>query len=66
VVNSALSKMSSSGFKGVFRIRAGRYAAHITHHGHQVSLGYFATAEEASLAYQEASVKLRGEFSRTK
>jgi hypothetical protein len=46
--------------KGKPRIK--RYQARIGVNGKNISLGYFTTAEEASLAYIEAAEKYYGEF----
>lgn len=45
-----------TGYRGVWRVR-GRFAAGMKLNGKQTHLGYFATAEEASQAYQAAAQK---------
>jgi hypothetical protein len=65
--NSKLSKDNSTGFKGVTydsrRIKR-PYRACINIDGKKFSLGHFATAEEASEAFNEIAKELHGEFYR--
>ena len=50
-------------YKGVsLDKRSNRYRAYITDKGKQHSLGYYATAVEASTAYNDAAKILHGEF----
>lgn len=57
---------NTSGFKGVSYVKeSGKWQARIRFAGARENLGYFATREEASAAYVEASKRLHGEFSRT-
>jgi hypothetical protein len=51
-----------SGFRGVRRMPGGRYHARISHRYHEIHLGAFDTAEEASAARRAAEIRLRGEF----
>ena len=54
---------NTSGFKGVsFFTPKGKWRAVLTYQGVSHHLGYFATPEEASLAYAEASRKIHGDF----
>lgn len=57
---------SPCGFKGVFRHPdTGRYRATIRKDGKNTYLGYFATPEEAARAYDQAAMRMFGEFART-
>ena len=57
---------SPCGFKGVFQHpQTLRYRATIRKGGKNTYLGYFSTAEAAARAYDEAAVRLFGEFART-
>jgi hypothetical protein len=52
-----------SGYKGVsFQQRTQRYTASIRCSPKRIHLGYFDTAEEAARAYNEAALRLHGEF----
>lgn len=60
--NSKTPITNKTGFKGVFK-RYNRYPlrpyeARIVHHGRPIHLGNFATAEEASEAYQQKRLEL--------
>ena len=56
-------KPSYSGLKGAhWHSRDKKWFSHIWHNGKQTSLGRFATAEAAHVAYCEASKNLREEF----
>lgn len=56
---------NTTGFKGVFwHSSARKFRAQITIGGHAKHLGYFATAEEASRAYNTAALSMHGEFVR--
>jgi hypothetical protein len=61
--NAIVSKNNKLGVKGVhFRKDCNKYRAIIDYNHKVYHLGYFNTIEEASLAYQEASLKYHGEF----
>lgn len=62
--NVGVRKDSRSGIKGVRLYPNGRWQARIRVDGQCKSLGYYATAEEASKAYENASKELHGIFSR--
>lgn len=61
--NSTGHRDSESGFRGVFRARR-RWEARIMTNGVTLRLGYFATPEAASAAYEAAARKLHGKFYR--
>lgn len=65
--NKGVSPKNKSGFKGVTipLCRRTGWNAKITHNGEGIYLGTFATAQEASNAYQAKAIELRGEFHRT-
>lgn len=56
----------ASGFSGVDRRESGSFRAKISVEGRAITLGHFKTAEEASAAYQRASLELHGEFAATR
>lgn len=57
--------LSKSGFKGVHFIeRVKRYTAKIQFKRKSYHIGCFATAEEAALAYNDAAIKLHGQYAR--
>lgn len=63
--NREVHSNNKLGLKGVFRTKQDRpspFMAKIQVAGAQKCLGYFATAEEASAAYQAAAAALYGEF----
>jgi hypothetical protein len=64
-MNRRKSISNTSGFKGVTKSNQGGlkvWHARIKIKGVSISLGHFRTPEEASYAYQNASVKYHGEF----
>jgi hypothetical protein len=59
------SRTSSSGLRGAYRNpKSGKYYSQVSHHGTEIYLGTFDTAEEANAAHVEARLKLNGEFAR--
>ncbi len=69
MANMPAPKSNRSGFKGVSRYRAGDsygkpWQAGISKDGKRMSLGHFATPEEAHAAYAAAAEKFFGEFAR--
>lgn len=65
--NSRKSRRNPAGLKGAqwFK-RTQQWRSRIVVNGRELSLGYFATAEEAHAAYKEAAQKHFGEFARFK
>jgi hypothetical protein len=58
------ANLSNPGYKGVHRHKDGGWVAKIGSGPAREYLGYFATAEEAARAYNEAAKRLHGEFAR--
>jgi hypothetical protein len=55
-----LDPRNKSGYRGVFRIRTGRWMAQIRAHGKPKYLGLFDTAEQANDAYRSHAQSFRG------
>lgn len=63
--SSAIRGNNSSGFKGVsWEKRQRKWYACITSEQKQYNLGYYETKEAAALAYNEAALRIFGEFAR--
>lgn len=63
--NAANRSYPSKGYRGVFfRKKTGKYSAVLKHAFKQMWLGEFETPLEAALAFDDAALKLRGEFAR--
>ena len=62
--NRGATRASTTGVKGVFRLRSGRYVARIKHNYKQVHLGTFDTLGKAKAAYDAAARMLQQEFFR--
>jgi HNH endonuclease/AP2 domain len=62
--NRGANKISKSGYKGVDLSDPVKmvWRAQITDNGKKKSIGYFATKEEAALAYNQESLRIFGEF----
>ena len=61
--NTGMFKNNTSGYKGVnWNKREKVWKASITKNNKRVGLGVFKTAREAAIAYNNAVIKLRGEF----
>lgn len=55
---------NSSGFKGVWKVRSGKFTSQLQKDGKVYCLGTFETAESAHAAYAAAAHKYHGEFAR--
>jgi hypothetical protein len=65
MANQRIRSDNISGFKGVsFDNRRRKWVAQIRKDKKHIFLGYFDSAESASIIYQEAAISLFGEFSR--
>lgn len=62
--NKGIQRNSSTGVKGVYLHKAGRYRAEIKANGVRVHLGLFDSVEDARIAYVAASIKYHGEYGR--
>lgn len=61
--NATMHIDNKSGFKGVIWVASkSKFRAGIMSNGHSFFLGYYNTAIEAALAYNEAATKYHGEF----
>jgi hypothetical protein len=62
--NRVVSSKSSTGLKGVTRLRDGSFLSVIMSNGKQYRLGCFRNPEDAHEAYARAAKRLHGEFAR--
>lgn len=62
-MNLSKYKSNTSGYKGVHCVNKDRWQARIQIDGKRISLGCYATREEAALAYNAGAIKYHGEFS---
>jgi len=64
-INSGQNNRNKTGYKGIYRrsdVAKESYAAEIVFKGTRYRLGAFGTPEEAAQAYNEAAIRLFGEF----
>lgn len=61
--NQKLHRENRAGFKGIYQYGRG-YRAQISVDRRKHNLGNYATAEAAALAYDQAAIRLHGEFAR--
>ncbi len=64
VFNARLSKANTSGYKGVVRVRNGKYSARIEKDGKHMYLGTYSDPIEAARAYDKAARFYFGEFAK--
>lgn len=63
--NTRMQKDNTSGYKGVyFRKDRGKFQSRIMNEGKEIKLGCFKSAIDAAKVYDEAAIKLHGEFAR--
>ena len=62
--NRRRQRNNTSGYKGVYLCRSGRWGAAIQINGKSKHLGTFASPQEAHAAYVKAARKYQGEFAR--
>lgn len=63
MMNMRKGKMSKDGYKGVYIYRPnGKWVARITINGKYTHIGYFYTAKEAAIAYNDKAVGAFGEY----
>ena len=65
IVNGRVRKNNKAGFKGVTRLKSGRYRASCTLNRCSYYLGVFDSPHEAHAAYMEAARGNHGEFARS-
>jgi hypothetical protein len=53
---------NTTGFRGIRSTPCGRWYGQIKQNGKMLHLGSYATKQEAARAYDEAAVRLHGEF----
>jgi hypothetical protein len=61
-LNVALRTDNTSGYKGVYKKKNGRWTAHLDFNRKRYNLGTFTTAEEAAIAYNKIALQYHGEF----
>lgn len=61
--NSGVYSNSTTGYRGVsWHKKSQKYWARIGHQGRRIDIGLFDCPHEAALAFNDAAIKLRGEF----
>lgn len=63
--NRGASRINTTGFKGVIKKWNNSFVAEIRSHPNVHHLGTYKTAREAAVAYDEAALRLHGEFAKT-
>jgi hypothetical protein len=61
-IHNSVTVKGAVPFRGVHRLKDGRFCARIMFHGKHITLGAFLTADEASSAYETKRIELQGEF----
>ena len=64
--NKFLQRNNTSGVKGIWLQKSGKWRAAIMKDNKRIHLGYYSTKEEAYAAYCEAAERIFGEFARLK
>lgn len=62
--NMNISSKNTTGYKGVSKLKNGKYRAYISHDGKQISLGIFETSRDAALSYNAAAKYIWNDFAR--
>ncbi len=60
--NRALQSNNTSKYRGVWQNEIGKWRADIKVRGHKICLGTYDTPEDAAHAYDEAALRIRGDF----
>jgi len=63
--NMKMPKSNKTGYKGVCKMKNGKYAAGIRINGINTHLGCFTNVVDAAKAYDKAAINYRGAFART-
>lgn len=63
--NRGKTKRNTSGYKGVWKTKSGRYQTAIGVDNEKIHLGLFDSPSDAALAYDAAAIVLHGKFART-
>lgn len=62
LLNRALTKANTSGYKGIWQGSSGRWNANFKMHGVKHNFGWYDTAEEAHRAYVKGAKEICGDF----